>query len=120
VRTLREHIREWYRIALEEAIDVMNKQGYITYMQAHDLLQKHFDNFEKYYIKKFEFEIDPFSEEFVDGVYEEYYHQIQKIKDIRVVTLSEEEAGDLLEKEIYGFNEGIRARYLKDSKLKQV
>jgi hypothetical protein len=89
-------------------------KGLHKHTQAHYLLQKHFSNFERYYTEKYD--IDPFSEEFVENVFREYEEKIKNLPRIKVVLLPEEEADEFLAREIYGFADvkTIRTKYLKD------
>ncbi|MDI6798600.1 MAG: DUF1246 domain-containing protein [Candidatus Aenigmarchaeota archaeon] len=114
MRTLKNHVEKWYELSLIEVLKMIKTRGYATWMQVHDALQKHFTEFEDYYLKMYG--IDPFSEEFVDKIFDEFYERVKKVPGMKVILLREEETPPDGEREIYGFGDInlIRRSYFYD------
>jgi hypothetical protein len=114
VKTLRAHIKKWYELALKEVIKIIKKNGYASWRDVHDALQKHFSRFERYYVKKYR--VDPFSEEFVDLVFDEFYKKVREIPGMNVVLLEEGIVTPDGEREIYGFGDVRKIFYENEKK----
>jgi hypothetical protein len=72
METLRSTILEMYEKAEDRVVKKLQKKGYLTYQGFEHCLQIEFNKLERYYMKKHE--VDPFSEEFVELVFDEYEH----------------------------------------------
>lgn len=121
-RTLREHFSGMYKPALAGVIAHIKRRGYISSWDAEDYLQKEIDKFEKYYVKRYK-NLDPFSEDFVHLVFDEFLEkQVKKSPEIKTIQLSDEEQRYVNYGELYGFDESVmlkaHERVKKIKKLK--
>lgn len=101
--TLRKCILEMYDVALKNVIKHIEIIGYISFHDADRFLQKQFERFEKYYMKKYR--VDPFDHDFVHIVFDEFFENVRKIKGMQIKKLSKEDVDLLGYDEIYGFDQ---------------
>lgn len=115
MKTLREIVNSWYEDALVEVGRAIRKNGFVTYMQAHDALQRHFSDFTEYYIR---LKVDPYSEEFVNRTFTEYFSRLKKIPELVIITLSEAHTDRFGSRQVFGFGDrkAIKRRYLGRAK----
>lgn len=119
-RTLREHFLSMYKPALDGVIAHINKRGYISDWDTGNYLQKEIDRFERYYVKKHK-NLDPFSDDFVHLVFNEFLEEhVKKTTMIKIIRLSDEEQRYVNYGEIYGFDESVMLKaYRKVKKRKK-
>jgi hypothetical protein len=112
VTDLRRIVNAWYEDALAEVRHELTKNGFVTYTQAYDALQRHFSEFTSYYLQ---LNVDTYSEEFVERTFGEYFSRLKKMPDLVTVTLSESHADRFGSRQIFGIGERktVKRKYLE-------
>ncbi len=112
MKNLREIVNAWYEVALAEVRRELRKSGFITYTQAHDALQRHFSDFTAYYLQ---LNVDPYSEEFVERTFGQYFSRLKRIAGLVTITLSESHADRFGSRQIFGIGDRktVKRKYLE-------
>jgi len=111
MKTLLEHVEEWYRRSLDKVLKVIKRKGYISYSEANNILNTVYQEFVGSYVEKYD--VSPFSVEFDDKTFEEFFKRLTKISGMKTVIVPPDKFGHTI---IYGFDdeEKMRKRYLKN------
>jgi hypothetical protein len=114
MKTLLEHIEEWYRISLDKVLKTIERKGYVSYTEANNILNSIYQEFVGSYVKKYN--VPPFSEEFDEKTFAEFFKKVANIPGMKTVNVPPDEFGHTI---IYGFGdeEKIRKKYLKTSRV---
>ena len=112
MKNLREIVSSWQGAALADVRRELRRHGFVTYTQAYDALQSRFSIFSEYYTKR---KIDPYSEEFVERAFIEYFSTIRKTAGLVTVTLPEAYADKFGSRQIFGLGSRatVRRKYLE-------
>jgi len=104
MRTLKSTILEMYEKAENRVAKKLHKEGYLTYQGFDQCLQVEFNRLEKYYMKKHS--VDPFSEEFVELVFNEYEDHAKAKLGLKTLIPPNDEA-DWMEGGLIGFDKAV-------------